>query len=173
MAFDKKQSKNVKKFHYLERLWLFMNEDDGCGGIWYWRWQGVNYVNQMRAQWASVPYILLKKDSRRAENLVLFDLDRGNSQRSENSVHYSGLCGSVLEVAVDKIEDFCSVFVYFEGARTDFGGYGRQNFGISLVLCLLRRLCGAFLKASVDKIQAFITIFVYFEGRASRFRRWR
>lgn len=78
-----------------------------------------------------------------------------------------------LEATVDKIQAFRSFFVYFEGARTDFGGYGRQNFGISLVLCLLRRLCGAFLKASVDKIQAFITIFVYFEGRASRFRRWR
>ena len=56
----------------------------------------------------------IKKDSREPGNLVIFDLDRGNSQRSENSVHYSGLCGSVLEVAVDKIEDFCSVFVYFE-----------------------------------------------------------
>lgn len=61
---------------------------------------------------------LLEEDSRRAENLVLFDLDRGNSQRSENSVHYSGPRGPFLEVAVDKIKAFCSVFVYFE-RRTD------------------------------------------------------
>ena len=33
MAFEKKQSKNVKKFHYLERLWPFVNGDDGCGPL--------------------------------------------------------------------------------------------------------------------------------------------
>ena len=90
-----------------------MNEDDGCGGIWYRRWQGVNYVNQMRTQWASVPYILLKKDSRETGNLVIFALDRGNSQRSENSVHYSGPCGSVLDSAVEHFfffSCFCSTF---------------------------------------------------------------
>lgn len=63
---------------------------------------------------------LLEEDSRRAENLVLFDLDRGNSQRSENSVHYSGPRGPFLEVAVDKIKAFCSVFVYFEGRAGSF-----------------------------------------------------
>ena len=63
---------------------------------------------------------LLEEDSRRAGNLVLFDLDRGNSQRSENSVHYSGPRGPFLEVAVDKIKDFCSVFVYFEGRAGSF-----------------------------------------------------
>ena len=134
MAFEKKQSKNVKKFHYLERLWLFMNEDDGCGGIWYWRWQGVNYVNQMRAQWASVPYILLKKDSRETGNLVLFDLDRGNSQRSENSVHYSTLCGSVLEVAVEHFFIFLCFCSTFSSARHDFGLRGRTFFLFSLFL---------------------------------------
>lgn len=63
---------------------------------------------------------LLEEDSRRAGNLVLFDLDRGNSQRSENSVHYSGPRGPFLEVAVDKIKAFCSVFVYFEGRAGSF-----------------------------------------------------
>ena len=134
MAFEKKQSKNVKKFHYLERLWLFMNEDDGCGGIWYWRWQGVNYVNQMRAQWASVPYILLNKDSRETGNLVIFALDRGNSQRSENSVHYSTLCGSVLEATVEHFFIFLCFCSTFSSARIDFGLRGRTFFHFFLFL---------------------------------------
>lgn len=60
-----------------------------------------------------------------------------------------------MKAAVDKIQAFRSFFVYFEGARTDFGGYGRQNFGISLVFCLLQGPHGAFLEATVDKIKAF------------------
>lgn len=64
--------------------------------------------------------MLLKKDSRETGNLVIFALDRGNSQRSENSVHYSGPCGSVLKAAVDKIRAFRSVFVYFEGRAGPF-----------------------------------------------------
>ena len=59
---------------------------------------------------------LPEEDSQRSENLVLFNLDRGNSQRSENSVHYSMLCGSVLKAAVDKIQAFHSIFVYFGAA---------------------------------------------------------
>lgn len=52
--------------------------------------------------------------------ILSFDLDQGNSQRSENSVHYSGPRGPFLEVAVDKIKAFCSVFVYFEGRAGSF-----------------------------------------------------
>ena len=74
-----------------------------------------------------------------------------------------------LEATVDKIQAFRSFFVYFEGARTDFGGYGRQNFGISLVLCLLRGPRKPISEAAVDKIQAFITIFVYFEAARAGF----
>ena len=145
MAFEKKQSKNVKKFHYLERLWLFMNEGDGCGGIWYWRWQGVNYVNQMRAQWASVPYILLKKDSRETGNLVIFWF------RSR-------------EFAAKR--EFRSLF---DAVRIGFGGYGRQNQGFLLCFCLLWGPRGTFLEVAVDKIKAFHSIFVYFERRAETF----
>ena len=71
--------------------------------------------------------------------------------------------------AVDKIQAFCSVFVYFGGARASFEGGGRQNSGISLVFCLLRRARGPSLEAAVDKIQAFRSFFVYFEGRAGPF----
>ena len=63
---------------------------------------------------------LLEEDSQRSENLVLFDLDRGNSQQSENSVHYSGPRGDVLVAAVDKIQIFGYVFVYFEGRAGTF-----------------------------------------------------
>ena len=56
--------------------------------------------------------------------------------------------GAFLEVAVDKIRAFCSVFVYFDGRAP-------------------------FLKAAVDKIKAFCSVFVYFEGRAELFWRWR
>ena len=136
--------------------------DDGCGGIWYWRWQGVNYVNQMRAQWASVPYILLKKDSRETGNLVIFALDRGNSQRSENSVHYSGPCGSVLEVAVEHFFIFlcfCSTFI---SAPTDFGPVGRQKWGISTSFCLLLVPHAPNFDKPVDKNQTFPPVFVYF-----------
>ena len=112
----------------------------------------------------------MKKDSRETGNLVIFDLDRGNSQRSENYVHYSGPRGAFLEVAVDKIKAFCSVFVYFDGdARSLFGGGGRQNRGISLRFCLLRATRGAFLEVAVDKIRAFCSVFVYFDGRARPF----
>ena len=50
-----------------------------------------------------------------------------------------------MEVAVDKIKAFCSVFVYF------------------------KRRAGLFLEAAVDKIRAFCSVFVYFEGRAELF----
>ena len=75
-----------------------------------------------------------------------------------------------LGVAVDKIQAFCSVFVYFGVARglfqnrqnsafhsifvyfgASFGGYGRQISGFSLDFCLLR----LFLEDTVDKFRAF------------------
>ena len=89
---------------------------------------------QMRAQWASVPYILLKKDSRETGNLVIFDLDQGNSQRSENSVHYSTLCGSVLEATVEHFFFFLCFCSTFSSARIDFGLRGRTFFLFFLFL---------------------------------------
>jgi len=78
--------------------------------------------------------------------------------------------GVFLEVAVDKIEAFCSVFVYFDGdARSLFGGGGRQNSGFLLCFCLLRWSRAPFLKVAVDKIRAFCSVFVYFEGHAEPF----
>lgn len=73
--------------------------------------------------------------------------------------------------SVDKIRAFSSVFIYFGGARSGFGGYGRQNSGISLVFCLLQGPCGAFLEVAVDKIKAFLSFFVYFGDRTGPF--WR
>ena len=77
--------------------------------------------------------------------------------------------GASLKAAVDKIKAFLTIFVYFGAACASFGGCVRQNQGISLHFCLLRRSRGAFLKAAADKIQAFLTVFVYFDGRAGPF----
>lgn len=62
----------------------------------------------------------MKSRCERREHLFIYMLLKEDSQRSENSVHYSMLRGSVLKAAVDKIRVFCSVFVYFEGLAGPF-----------------------------------------------------
>ena len=99
--------------------------------------------------------------------------------------------GAFLEVAVDKIQAFCFVFVYFRSragrfwrrqyakfrhfarffstsrtARGLFEGGGRQNFGISLVFCLLRGRAisshqrTAFHKKTAETIDCFLNRFL-------------
>ena len=63
-----------------------------------------------------------------------FCFNRGNSQRSENSVHYSGPCGSVLEVAVEHFFIFLCFCSTFSSARHDFGLRGRTFFLFFLFL---------------------------------------
>ena len=40
---------------------------------------------------------------------------------------------------MDKIQAFITIFVYFEAAQADFGGYGRQKLSILPHFCLLQR----------------------------------
>ena len=65
---------------------------------------------------------------------------------------------------MDKIQAFITIFVYFEAAQADFGGYGRQKLSILPHFCLLQRaynrqqskLCISKKKAA-ETIDCFLT----------------
>ena len=145
MAFEKKQSKNVKKFHYLERLWPFVNGDGRkgplkddrrwvlCGGVGVVVLCKLDERGETRPRsdvmWTSEACELInaswKPDASTVSICSLYTIEKRFSTGRESCPFWF----RSREFAAKR--EFRSLF---RAVRIGFGGYGRTFFHFSLFL---------------------------------------